>query len=92
MSLADGLTLYTLILVFGCVVILIGDLIWQSNHNWHISKSKLMTCRKCGNVFLLQRQAVERRCPECGGHGVSFHLPYSGMHEALAQRARKLKQ
>ncbi len=92
MSLGDGLTLYTMILVVSCIVILLSDLLWHSNHNWHLSKSKLMTCRKCGNVFLRKRQQIGHRCPECGGATTPFHLPYSGMHEALAQRARKLKR
>jgi predicted RNA-binding Zn-ribbon protein involved in translation (DUF1610 family) len=92
MPFADALILYTLILIVFCVVCLVGDLLWRSNHSWHLSKSRLMSCRKCNTVFLLKRQQLDRRCPNCGTRGTPFRMPYSGVHETLRQRAGNLEE
>lgn len=86
------LLLYTLLALLGGLVLLLADKLWRSNHNWRLSRSKLLTCKKCGNVFALPRQGVDRRCPLCGGSTTSFQMPYSGIHETLKQRARHLKE
>ncbi|MBO7741209.1 MAG: hypothetical protein J6S21_01520 [Victivallales bacterium] len=91
-SLYNGLTLYTIILVAVGVIAVLSELLWRSNHTWSISRSKLLSCRKCGNVYLLKRQQVDRRCPQCGANGGSFRMPYSGAREVLKQRAGKLRK
>ena len=91
MSVSEGLILYTLILVVIAAVAWINDSLWYSNHSWSISKSHLMSCRKCGNVFLLGRQQLDTRCPKCGARASRFRMPYSGVHERLVRRASNLK-
>ena len=92
MSLSNGLTLYTVILVVAGIIALLSELLWRSNHSWSISRSKLMSCKKCGNVYLLKRQQLDRRCPQCGGSGGAFRMPYSGAREVLKHRAGKLRK
>ena len=107
MPISSLLLLYTLLALLGGLLLLLADKLWFSNHNWHLSRSKLLTCRKCGNVFSLPRQSVDRRCPLCGtevidpseperplcgGRTQPFQMPYSGMHETLRQRAKHLKE
>ncbi len=91
MSVADGLILYTLILVVAAVLAWLTDTLWYSNHDWSISKSRLMSCGKCGHVFLLGRQCLDRRCPVCGARAHHFRMPYSGVHETMVRRANNLK-
>ena len=43
-------------------------------------------------VFLLKRQQLDRRCPNCGTRGTPFRMPYSGVHETLRQRAGNLEE
>ena len=88
----DILQFYTLILLAAALILLLSDKLWYSNHSWHLSKSHLLECKKCGNVFLSPRQQLDRRCPNCGQRAVTFRLPYSGIHETLKQRAKNTKQ
>ncbi|GEM_PF-2202946 len=92
MPLSKLLLLYTLVILVGGLLLLLVDKLWMSNHNWHLSRSKLLTCSKCGNIFQLPRQSVDRRCPQCGGKTQPFQMPYSGLHETLKDRARNLKE
>lgn len=94
MTVAEGLTLYTIIAVIVAVVLIVLEMIWHAKHSLNPSKSTLRTCRKCGNVFLLPRQEVDTRCPnpECHGASTPFRMPYSGIHEALKDRAKRLKR
>ncbi|MGN0866266.1 MAG: hypothetical protein ACI4SG_01125 [Oligosphaeraceae bacterium] len=92
MPVSSLLLLYTLLALLGGLLLLLAEKLWFSNHNWHLSRSKLLTCSKCGNVFSLARQSVDRRCPLCGGRTQPFQMPYSGIHETLKQRARHLKE
>lgn len=65
MKITSLLLLYMLLALLGGLLLLLADKLWFSNHNWHLSRTKLLTCRKCGNVFQLPRQSVDRRCPLC---------------------------
>ncbi|MBR4517697.1 MAG: hypothetical protein IKO65_01715 [Victivallales bacterium] len=80
-----------LLLVFGFGV-LVWDMLWYGNHQWDLSKSRLLRCPKCEHVFLLERQQTDRRCPLCGTRAANFRMPYTGVRETVRQRARNLKQ
>ena len=92
MPFSGFLILYMLMALLGAITLLLLEWLWFNSHNWHLSRSKLLTCKKCGNVFQLPRQSVDRRCPACGGRTQPFQMPYSGIHETLKQRARHLKE
>ena len=53
MKITSLLLLYMLLALLGGLLLLLADKLWFSNHNWHLSRTKLLTCRKCGNVFQL---------------------------------------
>ena len=86
---SDRIFLYVVVFLILAVVLVVEDMLWYSQHSLHISRSRLLTCRKCGHVFLQRRQQVERRCPLCGSPANTFRLPYSGVHEKLRDRAKK---
>ena len=92
MKITSLLLLYMLLALLGGLLLLLADKLWFTNHNCPLSRTKLLPCRKCGNVFQLPRQSVDRRCPLCGGRTQPFQMPYSGIHETLKQRARHLKE
>lgn len=85
---SDRIFLYVVLLLVLAVALILEDKLWYSQHSLHISRSRLLTCRDCGHVFLQRRQQLDRRCPQCGGMANAFRLPYSGVHEKLRDRAK----
>lgn len=86
---SERLFLYLVILLILAVLIVLEDKLWYSQYALHISRSRLLTCRSCGHVFLQRRQQLSRRCPLCGAPANAFRLPYSGVHEKLRDRAKQ---
>ena len=74
---------YTLIAMAVVLVCHIADKIYDSNHAWELSKSRLLTCRHCGHVFLSGRYDNSSRCPVCGERSGAFRLPQSEIRERI---------
>ena len=77
LHLEESLLLYTLLLLGLTAFSYILFRLRQKSMEWEISRSRLMSCQKCGQVFLLRRQERDRRCPVCGEKSRDFRLPHS---------------
>ena len=92
MLLVDSLVFCTILLVGLGFSVLVWNMLWYGNHQWELSKSRLLRCPKCEHVFLLERQQTDRHCPVCGARAANFRMPYTGVHETVKRRTRNLKQ
>jgi len=77
LHLEECLLLYTLLLLAVSAFSYILFRLRKSSMDWSISRSQMMACKKCGQVFLLRRQERDRRCPVCGENSRNFRLPHS---------------
>ena len=75
--LEEGLLLYTLLLLGLTAFSYILFRLRKGSMEWEISRSRMMSCRKCGQVFLQRRQERDKRCPVCGEKSRDFRLPHS---------------
>ncbi len=75
--LEESLLLYTLLLLGLTAFCYILFRLRKSSLEWQISRSRMMSCKKCGQVFLLRRQERDKRCPVCGENSRDFRLPHS---------------
>ncbi|MBP1583745.1 MAG: hypothetical protein J6866_07305 [Victivallales bacterium] len=80
-AVSDILLFYLLLLLLGTALFYVFDRLQDHNRDWKISRARLMTCRKCGQVFLLRRQSQNRKCPECGGNSGEFRYPRSEIQQ-----------
>ena len=75
--LEESLLLYTLLLLGLSAFSYILFRLRKSSMEWKVSQTRMMSCRKCGQVFLLRRQERDKRCPVCGENSRDFRMPHS---------------
>ncbi|NLF93603.1 MAG: hypothetical protein GX564_06915 [Oligosphaeraceae bacterium] len=78
-NIADGMMIYTLVLISILALLYILERFRQNNCEWELSRSQLMVCKKCGRVFLVKRLERSRQCPECGHAASRFRIPRTGV-------------
>lgn len=83
MSLESIFTNYTIGFLVVLAICYVADRIYEGNHRWNISKSRLMTCKHCHHVFMCGRHDRSGKCPVCGRPSASFHFPQSEIKERL---------